>query len=89
MQWYHLAQGVFIFFYNCIHSCLSQFTGRIAVLSVGLYVCVHVFVSCVCGQSPSLSGILSVSAVVILATGILSLRWIYWQHAPLPPRPAL
>lgn len=42
-----------------------------------------------CGQSPSLSGSLSVSAVVILATGILSLRWIYWQHAPLPPQPAL
>lgn len=38
-----------------------------------------------CGQSSTLCGLLSVSAAVIVAAGILSLRWIYWQHAPHPP----
>lgn len=48
----------------------------------GFCVHMHVFVSGMCGQSPSRRVILGVSAVVILATGILSLRWIYWQHPP-------
>lgn len=63
----------------CVLSQLADLTSGCDILSC---MCLYAFVSCVCVQSSSLSGILSVRAVVILATGILSLRWIYWQHVP-------
>lgn len=55
------------------------------VLLVEAYVLVLGWWLFFCSQSPSLSGILSVSAVVILAAGIPSLRWIYWHYTPSFP----
>lgn len=63
----------------CRRSSLSR-RGFLVMLIVGF---VRWFFFC--SQSPSLSGVLSVSAVVILAAGIPSLRWIYWHYSPSFP----
>lgn len=73
----------------CMHAedwvAVQRLFAGYLVLLAEAYVLVFVWWLFFCSQPSSLSGILSVSAVAILAAGIPSLRCIYWHYSPSFP----